>query len=796
MAANPVRPSASRQQVHSSLLGTVGAKREPSQLASAARGGHGSSTKDASPRLSPLPPLLPPHLLHYSLPPLYTADACPAAEEAKASKQVKKQCKGSVRGPDQTPSERLDARIEALITHDQFVKKDATKSKRGFTAVLAKLQFTKEEVVRAKQLRHREIRRVWRDADMEKQAKRSQQLDLYASRKRLKYATAAPAAAQIGQPSSGTAGGAGSGGNSRPSDVSGLAGASTVDSRPATMRDDDSDEESLDSGTVTTVPQVVACKREDRHGGRYGCSTDPMDEILLLTVPLHDLLNQDLNVLYKTYAAMHLTKAEVIRLKQLRSRAKLNALRNPAIAAQTALAAAAAAAAETAAAAAVRRVLSLHQKKADGTNDRIGPSTHPLDARLVQLVTMNQLTVNDGRNTKHPLFPSMLIALNLTDVEIIRMKQLRRRALQTAPALCATMVPADLVAPPDASASPGKQAAIKKVKRWRMVMDGRRTDRRGPLTHPLDAALLSRVTPEELAMDDPTANLFAAKIVELQLNEEEGIRMKQLRYRAIDTRSSNSKVTLSKRDGAICIVSARQAAATKAADAVADMARICTTVEEVRACSVYCLDGLWGPSRERGPQQHPFDKTLLAQINPEQLRMRGNLAFAALLATLKLRKDHIIRVKQLRSRALDKVHAAKLAPRAAPVPGRRGSFESKEASMDRRLHSLITKEEFCRKNASIFDDKNTRTHKTFAALVRSFNLNADELARAHVLRKRAVSRHRRANTSNAAAAGTAPAAKRKRRPSTPPANKANKIPHATPGSPKKRKVTIAKHTKA
>ena len=51
-----------------------------------------------------------------------------------------------------TPSERLDARLEALITHDQFVKKDASKSKLVFTTDLAKLQFTKEEVVRAKQL--------------------------------------------------------------------------------------------------------------------------------------------------------------------------------------------------------------------------------------------------------------------------------------------------------------------------------------------------------------------------------------------------------------------------------------------------------------------------------------------------------------------------------------------------------------------------------------------------------------------------------------------------------------------
>ena len=169
---------------------------------------------------------------------------------------------------------------------------------------------------------------------------------------------------------------------------------------------------------------------------------------------------------------------------------------------------------------------------------------------------------------------------------------------------------------------------------------------------------------------------------------------------------------------------------------------------------------------------------------------------AVLLAPLKLGKDQIIRVKQLRSRALDKVRAVNLASRAVRVSGRRSSFESKEASMDKRLHSLITKEEFWRKNVSIFDDKYTRTYKTFAASVHSFNLNADEVARAHVLQKRAVSRQRRANTSNAAAAGTAPAAKRKRRPSTPTTNKANETPHATPGSPKKRKATIAKHTKA
>lgn len=123
------------------------------------------------------------------------------------------------------------------------------------------------------------------------------------------------------------------------------------------------------------------------------------------------------------------------------------------------------------------------------------------------------------------------------------------------------------------------------------------------------------------------------------------------------------------------------------------------------------------------------------------------------MAPLKLGKDQIIRVKQLRSRALDKVRAVNLASRAVRVSGRRSSFESKEASMDKRLHSLITKEEFWRKNVSIFDDKYTRTYKTFAASVHSFNLNADEVARAHVLQKRAVSRQRRANTSSAAATG-------------------------------------------
>ena len=138
------------------------------------------------------------------------------------------------------------------------------------------------------------------------------------------------------------------------------------------------------------------------------------------------------------------------------------------------------------------------------------------------------------------------------------------------------------------------------------------------------------------------------------------------------------------------------------------------------------------------------------------------LAFAALLATLKLRKDQIIRVKQLRSRALDKVRSVNFASRAARERerGRSSSFGGATAAVDalalesqreqRRTDNLVllqlTKEiqDFCEQPeldarlrsliSSAYFVRDDPTSKIFNALIKSTKLSKEEAVRARELR--------------------------------------------------------------
>eukprot|EP00729_Bicosta_minor_P011945 gene11945-29219_t len=195
----------------------------------------------------------------------------------------------------------------------------------------------------------------------------------------------------------------------------------------------------------------------------------------------------------------------------------------------------------------IAEVKLLKAVRSNGTIDFRGPVVHPLDARLLSLITEEELGRKDSTHTR---FPIVLAGLKLTKEEVIRMKQLRKRQVerknkgtrlqQPVGAGAGNYPPSSLTnAPSDepiaaANVNAGELVTtIAQVKLLKQLKRDGSNDCRGPVEHPLDAHLLSLITPEDLGRKDPSHMVFPAKLVDLELNEAEVIRMKQLRQRQL-----------------------------------------------------------------------------------------------------------------------------------------------------------------------------------------------------------------------------------------------------------------------